>query len=176
MSFKKLVFKLLPVETFVSLRKFYRKVLKTIYKPLSAEEFKYILLNRLGIHKGSVAFIHSSVDALNIDFPIYNLLDMLLDAVGENGTLVFPAWHFTYRAEEYLKKGLIFDVRRSPSFLGALSEFARDILMPKGAFILLIQLLQLANMPGRSLANMVIPFIPAMKPALIIRSWNLMEL
>ena len=125
MSFKKLVFKILPVETFVSLRKLYRKVLKTVYKPLSEEEFKNILLNRMGIHKGSVVFIHSSVDALNIDFPVYRLLEILLDTVGENGTLVFPAWHFTYRAEDYLNKGLVFDMRRSPSVLGLLSELAR---------------------------------------------------
>jgi aminoglycoside 3-N-acetyltransferase len=125
MSFRKLVFKILPVEAFVSLRKLYRKALKTVYKPLSQEEFKYILVNRMGIHEGSVVFIHSSADALNIDLPVYRLLEILLETVGENGTLVFPAWHFTYRAEDYLKKDLIFDVRRSPSFLGALSEFAR---------------------------------------------------
>jgi aminoglycoside 3-N-acetyltransferase len=125
MSFRKLVFKILPVETFVLLRRLYRKVLKTVYKPLSEDEFKYILLNRLDIHKGSVVFIHSSVDALNINFPVYRLLEILLESVSENGTLVFPAWHFTYRAEDYLNKGLVFDVRRSPSVLGLLSELAR---------------------------------------------------
>jgi aminoglycoside 3-N-acetyltransferase len=125
MTLRKLVFKILPVGTFISLRKLYRKGLKTIYKPLSEEEFKYILVDRIGIQKGSVVFIHSSVDALNIDFPVYHLLGILLDTVGENGTLVFPAWHFTYRAEDYLKKGLIFDVQRSPSVLGLLSELAR---------------------------------------------------
>lgn len=125
MSLKKLVFKIVPVETFVSLRKIYRKVLKTIYKPFSEEEFKSVLINRMDVHKGSVVFIHSSVDALNIDFPVFRLLEILLETVGENGTIAFPAWHFTYRAEEYLKKDLVFDVKRSPSVLGLLSELAR---------------------------------------------------
>jgi aminoglycoside 3-N-acetyltransferase len=125
MFFKKLLFKIVPLETFVSLRKIYRKVLKIVYKPLSEKEFRSILSNRLGIHEGSVVFIHSSVDALNIDFPVYRLLEILLETVGENGTIAFPAWHFTYRAEEYLKKDLVFDVKRSPSVLGLLSELAR---------------------------------------------------
>ena len=125
MFFRKLVFKILPVSIFVSLRKSYRKVLKTVYKPLSEEDIKDILANRIGIHEGSVVFIHSSVDALNINFPVYRLLEILLDSVGKNGTLVFPAWHFTYRAEDYLNKSLVFDVRRSPSVLGLLSELAR---------------------------------------------------
>ena len=125
MSLKKLVFKILPLETFISLRRIYRKVLKTIYKPLSEEEFKNILSDNIGIHEGSVVFIHSSIDALNIEFTVYRLLEILLESVGNNGTLVFPAWHFTYRAEEYLNKGLVFDVKRSPSALGLLSELAR---------------------------------------------------
>lgn len=125
MSLKKLVFRIVPLETFVSLRKIYRQVLKTLYKPLSEKEFTSILKNRLGLDEGSVVFIHSSVDALNIDFPVYRLLEILLETVGENGTIIFPAWHFTYRAEEYLKKGLVFDVKRSPSVLGLLPELAR---------------------------------------------------
>jgi aminoglycoside 3-N-acetyltransferase len=125
MSLRRLVFKILPVAAFISLRKLYRKCLKTIHKPLSEEEFKNILVNRLGIQKGSVVFIHSSVDALNINFPVYRLLEILLETVSEDGILVFPAWHFTGRAEDYLNKGLVFDVRRSPSVLGLLSELAR---------------------------------------------------
>ena len=32
------------------------------------------------------------------------MLEILLETIGESGTLVFPAWHFTYRAEEYLNQ------------------------------------------------------------------------
>ena len=125
MGIKKLIFKILPLHTFISLRKKYRTVLRKIYAPISEKEFKDILSNQLEIKKGSVVFIHSSIDALNISFPAYKLFEMLLDAVGQEGTLLFPAWHFTYRAEDYLKKDLIFDVEQSPSMLGMLSEIAR---------------------------------------------------
>lgn len=125
MSIKKLVFNILPVDTFVTLRKLYRSIQKTIYKPLSEDDFHLILTKRIGIQKGSVVFIHSSADTLNINFSVFRLLEILLETVGPEGTLVFPAWHFTYRAEDYLRKELVFDVKRSPSVLGLLSELAR---------------------------------------------------
>jgi len=125
MALKKLLFKILPVGAFVSLRNMYRLVLKKVYRPLSEKAFISILTQRIGIEKGSVVFIHSSVDTLNINFSVFRLLEILLETVGPEGTLVFPAWHFTSRAEEYLNKGLVFDVRRSPSALGLLSELAR---------------------------------------------------
>jgi aminoglycoside 3-N-acetyltransferase len=125
MSLKKQISKVLPVNAFVELRKGYRWLLKFVFRPLSEDEFKSILVQRFGIKSGSVVFVHSSVVTLNINFSVYRLLEILLEAVGENGTLVFPAWHFTYRAEDYIKKQLVFDVKRSPSVLGLLSELAR---------------------------------------------------
>lgn len=125
MILKKAAFKILPVETFISLRTYYRKFLKLVHKPLSEGEFRNILSNHMGLHEGSVVFIHSSVDALHISFPLYRMLEILLETVGESGTLVFPAWHFTYRAEEYLSQDLVFDVQHSPSMLGLLPELAR---------------------------------------------------
>lgn len=125
MGVKKLIFRLLPVTVFVSLRSKYRLILKAVYKPLTEPDFINILTKRMGISKGDVIFIHSSVDALNIRFSAYRLLEILLDTVGPDGTLVFPAWHFTYRAEDYLKQDKIFNVRKSPSALGLLSELAR---------------------------------------------------
>jgi aminoglycoside 3-N-acetyltransferase len=125
MYWKRAVFKFLPLQTFVSLRTWYRKILKRLKKPLSEKEFQELLVHDLQIQRGAVVFIHSSTDALNVSFPTYRILEILLETVGENGTLVFPAWHFTYRAEEYLNKHLVFDVEHSPSMLGLLSELAR---------------------------------------------------
>lgn len=125
MPVKKLLFILLPAGAFVSFRNIYRKALKKVYRPLSESAFTSILKDRIGINKGSVVFIHSSVDTLNISFSVFRLFEILLETVGPEGTLVFPAWHFTGRAEDYLQRGLVFDVRRSPSVLGLLSELAR---------------------------------------------------
>ncbi len=125
MFLSRIIFQLFPPEVFISLRKIYRTVLKKLFAPLSETEFRKILTDELEITKGSIVFIHSSVDNLNIRFDALRVLEILLDTVGEEGTLVFPCWHFTYRAEDYLRSGKIFDVRRSPSTLGMLSEMAR---------------------------------------------------
>jgi aminoglycoside 3-N-acetyltransferase len=125
MFISRIIFKLFPPQVFIRLRQMYRTLLKTWYPPLSEVEFRRILTAELKITKGSIVFIHSSVDNLNIAFDSFRLLEILLETVGEEGTLVFPCWHFTYRAEEYLRSDKVFDVRRSPSALGMLSEMAR---------------------------------------------------
>ncbi len=125
MLISKYVYKFLPKTVFIKLRKVYRSGLKSLYKPLNEKEFRSILSEKLGIRKGSTVFIHSSVDFLNTDFDTLRLLEILVETVGADGTLVFPCWHFSYRAEDYLRSGQVFDVRRSPSVMGMLSEMAR---------------------------------------------------
>lgn len=125
MFLSRIIFRVFPPEVFIHLRKIYRTALKRLYSPISEPEFREILAEELKLAKGSIVFIHSSVDNLNIRFDTLRLLEILLEAVGEEGTLVFPCWHFTYRAEDYLRSGKVFDVRRSPSALGMLSEMAR---------------------------------------------------
>ncbi len=125
MFLSRLIFKVFPPGVFIRLRWMYRHVLKTWYPPLTELEFKEILSQQLGIDEGSVVFVHSSVDNLNISFDTLRLLEIMIETVGESGTLVFPCWHFSSRAEDYLKSGKVFDLRRSPSALGMLSEMAR---------------------------------------------------
>lgn len=121
----RLILKCMPFSTYHRLRSLYRGMVKSLYRPLSEADFIDILVNRLKIREGDVVFIHSSIDKLNISFSPFRLLAILLDMVGKDGTLLFPAWHFNQRAEDYLKSGKVFDVRRSPSALGLLSELAR---------------------------------------------------
>lgn len=125
MKLNKLLYKILPTDVFTKIRIKYYSSIKLIHKPLTEREFVKVLTMKLGIKKGSVVFVHSSFDFLNIDFSPNKLLTLLIDAVGEDGTLIFPAWHFNYRAEDYLKKDLIFDVKKSPTVMGLLPELAR---------------------------------------------------
>jgi aminoglycoside 3-N-acetyltransferase len=125
MKASKLLYKLLPVSMFSRLRILYFRCRRQIFRSLSESEVDEILKVRMGIKPGDTVFVHSSMDFLNINFNVFKLLTLLLDSVGDEGTLVFPAWHFNYRAEEYLKKDLIFDVKKSPSAMGLLSEIAR---------------------------------------------------
>lgn len=125
MKINKLLYKVLPKSIFSTIRIKYYQYRKKLYRPLNEQEFNDIIVNTLGIKKGAVVFVHSSLDFLNIRFSANKLLTILIDAVGEEGTLIFPAWHFNYRAEDYLKNDIVFDVKRSPTVMGLLPELAR---------------------------------------------------
>ncbi len=121
----KLILKYLPFASYHKIRTYYRNLKKYFYKPLSEKDLKDILTTKLNIKSGDVVFVHSSIDKLNALISPHSLFKLLQQTVGETGTLLFPAWHFNYRAVEYLEKNHIFDVKRSPSALGLLSEIAR---------------------------------------------------
>lgn len=90
----------------------------------SRDDLREIIVDRLGIQSGDVVCVHSSLDCLNLAFPFFQLLPMLQDIVGEQGTLLFPT--FPRRSSyETLQSGELFDLRKSPSFMGALSELCR---------------------------------------------------
>ena len=126
MSLSDQLYKILPEETFVFLRRLYRKYQHVRYPKLTEEKFREILTEKLGIKPGMVVYIHSSVDKLNLDFSPLTLLNLLLEVVGEKGTLLFPCWHFQGRAADYLKqKNAVFDVNRSVTMMGLLPELAR---------------------------------------------------
>lgn len=92
--------------------------------PLDEKNFYEILINNLGIEKGDTLFIHSSTAKLKLSFPIYNIIPMILEIVGEKGTILFPAYP-KLNSYEFLKSGLLFDIKKSVSYTGILTEFAR---------------------------------------------------
>ena len=93
---------------------------------LSKAEFISILENDLGIVKGDTLFIHSSMRKLYLDFPKADILDILKQIVGKEGTLLFPCWQFNTRAEEYIKENeIVFSHKDSPSAMGKLSDVLR---------------------------------------------------
>jgi aminoglycoside 3-N-acetyltransferase len=112
------------------IRLFYRK--KASEKiaslvPLKVNDFKNILINDLGIKQNDVVFVHSSIDFLHLSFPFFKVLAILQDVVGSGGTLLFPAYPRIpdFDEAEYLRSGNIFDVNKTPSNMGILTEFVR---------------------------------------------------
>jgi aminoglycoside 3-N-acetyltransferase len=121
-----LIYKLLPESYFRKIRDIYYKVNQLIFPPLNKQKFRNLLTGKLGVQNGMVLYIHSSMDKLNIDFSPFELLELLLEVVGESGTLVFPCWHYRGRAEDYLNQSnAVFNVRRSSTTMGLLPELAR---------------------------------------------------
>lgn len=91
---------------------------------LSSAELRQVLTEDLGIAAGDVVFVHSSLDALNVDFPSTSILAMLLEVIGPEGTILVPTYP-KLGSYAFLKSGEVFDVRKTPSYMGLLTELAR---------------------------------------------------
>lgn len=108
------------------LKQGFRSYKKKTNPTLSKEEFISLLRNDLKIKQGDTVFIHSSMRNLYLDFGKNEILALLLEVVGVEGTLAFPCWHFNVRAEDYIKEhDIVFDVRHSPSAMGKIPDELR---------------------------------------------------
>jgi aminoglycoside 3-N-acetyltransferase len=124
---KKILTRFLPEAVVQFVRQNQRQKKKnriTALPALSEEMLLEILANKLEIKSGDTVFIHSSINNLNLDFPFYRVIRLLQDSIGKEGTILFPTYTKPL-SYEFLLKGEIFDVRKSPSYTGILSEFAR---------------------------------------------------
>ncbi len=93
---------------------------------LSESRFTEIVTGDLRLQNGDVVFVHSSLDQLNLDFPFYRILTLLRNVIGPEGTMLFPTYpNHRISSYEYLLQGKVFDLRRTPSYAGLLTEFAR---------------------------------------------------
>ena len=93
---------------------------------LNEGEFISILVNDLRLFAGDTVFVHSSLDRLNLDFPFYRVLPLIREVIGEHGTVLFPTYpNHVISSYKYLLQGHTFNVRKTPSYIGLLTEFAR---------------------------------------------------
>ncbi|MEZ4375948.1 MAG: AAC(3) family N-acetyltransferase [Polyangiaceae bacterium] len=74
-----------------------------------------------GLEAGDTALVHSSVKRTLVEHGVTpaDVLQSLLDAVGPQGTILFPLFNFEFT------KGVPFDHRTTPSHMGALTEAGR---------------------------------------------------
>ena len=94
--------------------------------PLTEEDFRNILIHDLGLAAGDLVYVHSGMDGLNLAFPFYRILFLMQEVIGSSGTVLFPTYpNHRMSSYEYLRQGRVFDVRRTPSYTGILTEFAR---------------------------------------------------
>jgi aminoglycoside N3'-acetyltransferase len=83
------------------------------------------ILDELGIERGGMLFIKASMDRLEYDGrQTVALLEALIDRVGPDGTLVMPSFAFPNWIGRPAA-GFVFDVRRTSSQMGLLSEVLR---------------------------------------------------
>ena len=83
-------------------------------------------LRRLGVGDGDAIMMHASFSSLNgFTGEPQTVIDCLLDIIGPHGHLFMMSMPYTASAREYLDQGKSFDVRRTPSLMGLVSESFR---------------------------------------------------
>ncbi|MDD5542159.1 MAG: AAC(3) family N-acetyltransferase [Acidobacteriia bacterium] len=129
MTIEKIVRTILPASALASLRraKWERKRHRVAsLTPLTENEFRDILTGELGLGTGDVVYVHSGMDGLHLAFPFYRILFLIQQVISPAGTVLFPTYpNHRISSYEYLLQGRVFDVRRTPSYTGILTEFAR---------------------------------------------------
>ncbi len=129
MSITKLARKILPAAAIASLvraGKNLRRARIARLPLLDENDFKEILSGELGLNKGDTVYIHSSVDRLNLSFPFYRVIPIIQNVIGDEGTVLFPTYpNRGVSSYEFLRRGTVFDIRRTPSYTGLLTEVAR---------------------------------------------------
>jgi len=129
------IYKVIPNDLFRKLSKRYYKAIKKWGKKMTEQEFIHFLHTKLDVQKGDIVFVHSAMSKMNVAFTPQRMLDLLQEAVGEEGTLLFPCWHYIGRAEDYLKhKDSVFDVQNSKTTLGFLNQIAKNDPKSKRSF------------------------------------------
>jgi len=129
MQIRKLAKAILPKQAVTSLRhakwEHERRRVASL-PPLTERDFREILVNDLNLAARDLVYVHSGIDGLNLGFPFYRILFLIQEIIGPGGTVVFPTYpNHRISSYEWLKQGNVFDIRRTPSYTGILTEFAR---------------------------------------------------
>jgi aminoglycoside 3-N-acetyltransferase len=83
-------------------------------------------LVEIGIARGDSVLVHSSFDAFEgFTGKPTDVIAALMDAVGPEGTLLMPTLPFTGTAVAWVKENPVFDVARTPSRMGLITELFR---------------------------------------------------
>ena len=95
------------------------------FHAFSTADFKNAL-HALGVNSGDTLLIHSSYDAFQgFSGRPSDVISAFQQAVGTEGTLLMPTLPFGGTAVDYARSSPLFDVKRTPSRMGLLSELFR---------------------------------------------------
>jgi aminoglycoside 3-N-acetyltransferase len=83
-------------------------------------------LRRLGIRDGDALMLHSAfAQHHGFDGSVEQLTDVFIKALGPRGHLMMVSLPYRSSTLEYLQRLRVFDVRRTPSMMGLVSEYFR---------------------------------------------------
>jgi aminoglycoside N3'-acetyltransferase len=84
-------------------------------------------LRAVGLREGDGVFLHSSLSRIGqVEGGSETVLEALEEVLGPNGLIAMPAFPLVGGTAEYLATDPLFDLRRTPSTMGALTERFRS--------------------------------------------------
>ena len=102
-----------------------RKIWVDQFHSYTADDLRSLLV-RLGVSTGDSVLMHSSYRATNgFRGRPEDIIDVVLDVIGAQGTLTMMSMAYESSTREYLGGNPLFDVRRTPSRMGILTESFR---------------------------------------------------
>lgn len=122
-SFIVIVKKMLGIKDFSLLKKnIHKNIGKLIYHKRYTSDDLIFIMERMGMKKGSLVCIHSSMkEFYNYDGTVEELISKILESIGSEGTLMMPA----FPDYSLLKEGYIFDLESDRTGAGYLAETFR---------------------------------------------------
>lgn len=85
-------------------------------------------LMRLGLKSGDTVLVHSSMSKIGyLEEGPKTFVDAFLSVIGDQGNLMMPSSPNASLQLDYIKTNPVFDVKNSPSKLGAITEYFRSL-------------------------------------------------
>lgn len=105
-------------------RELFRQIDKILF-PLNRETL-VSAFRRVGVAEGATICVHSSLSRLGyVDGGADAVVDALMETVGKVGCILMPCFSMGGSMASYLNKGQPFDVRKTPSQVGVITEVFR---------------------------------------------------
>ena len=94
---------------------------------LNAERLEQALTD-MGIQKGDVLLVHAALSRMGyVEGGASTVVKSLLNVLGENGHLLMPTSSNDGRQLDFIRQNPVFDVRNTPSKMGAITEVFRQL-------------------------------------------------
>jgi aminoglycoside 3-N-acetyltransferase len=102
-----------------------KKFISDNFYHYNIEKLKNVLLE-LGVNQGDTLLVHSSFNNFSGFQGIpQNIISCFIEILGKNGNLLMVSMPYMSSSYDYLQKGEIFNVSRTPSKMGLISEIFR---------------------------------------------------
>ncbi len=92
-------------------------------------------MQQIGLKKNDVVLVHSSLSKIGyLENGAADVVDAIQNLIGNEGTMLMPAFPAKGRNKDYLENNPVYDTRNTPSQMGIVTEYFRTLLNVKRSF------------------------------------------